>query len=35
MQDIQQSIEKLNIASADKERLKEQVESLNREQRNL
>ena len=35
MQDIQNSIERLNITSSDKERLKEQVESLNREQRNL
>ena len=31
MQDIQQSIERLNITSSDKERLKEQVDSLNRE----
>ena len=30
MQDIEQSIEKLNIASSDKEKLKEQVDSLNR-----
>ena len=35
MQDIQQSIERLNITSSDKERLKEQVDSLNREQRTL
>ena len=35
MQDIQHSIERLNIASSDKERLKEQVDSLNREQRTL
>lgn len=35
MQDIQQSIERLNITSSDKERLREQVDSLNREQRTL
>lgn len=35
MQDIEQSIEKLNIASSDKEKLKEQVDSLNRQQRTL
>ena len=35
MQDIQLSIENLNIASSDKERLKEQVDSLNSEQRTL
>lgn len=35
MQDIQHSIERLNITSSDKERLKEQVDSLNREQRTL
>ena len=29
------SIEKLNITSSDKEKLKEQVESLNRQQRTL
>ena len=35
MQDIQHSIEKLNITSSDKEKLKEQVESLNRQQKSL
>ncbi len=35
MQDIQQSIERLNITSSDKERLREQVDNLNREQRTL
>ena len=35
MQDIQQSIEKLNIASSDKEKLREQVDTLNRQQRTL
>lgn len=35
MQDIQQSIEKLNIASSDKEKLREQVDSLNRQQKSL
>ena len=35
MQDIQLSIEKLNIASSDKEKLREQVETLNRQQRTL
>jgi len=35
MQDISSAIEKLNIASADKEKLKDEVDSLNREQRVL
>ena len=35
MQDVQQAIEKLNITSSDKEKLREEVESLNEEQRNL
>ena len=35
MLDIQASIEKLNIASADKERLKEEIDQLNREQGEL
>ena len=35
MQDIQQSIEHLNITSGDKEKLKQEVDTLNREQRNL
>ena len=35
LQDIQKAIQGLNIASADKEKLTEEVESLNREQRTL
>ena len=31
MLDIQQSIEKLNIASSDKEKLKQEIDTLNRE----
>ena len=31
LQDIQQAIERLNIASTDKERLKEEVDQLNRQ----
>lgn len=33
--DIQHSIDKLNIASSDKDKLREEVETLNREQREL
>jgi uncharacterized protein YlxW (UPF0749 family) len=33
--DIQSSIDKLNIASADKEKLHEEIETLNREQLDL
>ena len=35
LNDIQQSIEKLNIASSDKEKLKHEIDTLNREQRDL
>ena len=35
IQDIQKAIQNLNITSADKEKLIEEVESLNREQRTL
>ena len=31
LNDIQQSIEKLNIASSDKEKLKHEIDTLNRE----
>ena len=33
LQDIQQAIERLNIASTDKEKLKDEVDTLNRQQR--
>jgi uncharacterized protein YlxW (UPF0749 family) len=33
--DIESSIEKLNISSSDKEKLKKEVESLNKEQKSL
>ena len=35
LKDIQMAIEKLNIASSDKERLKDEVDELNKEQRQL
>ena len=35
LQDIQSSIDKLNIASGDKERLRQEIETLNREHRDL
>lgn len=35
MHDIQSSIDKLNIASADKEKLRQEIETLNREQADL
>ena len=35
MQDIQSSIDKLNIASGDKEKLRLEIESLNREHKDL
>lgn len=35
MVDIQQAIEKLNIASSDKEKLKQEIDLLNKEQRDL
>ncbi|CDW77582.1 ww domain containing protein [Stylonychia lemnae] len=35
MQDIQSSIDKLNIASSDKEKLRHEIDNLNREQKDL
>ena len=35
MQDIQQSIDKLNIASSDKEKLRKEIDQLNKEQKEL
>jgi polyhydroxyalkanoate synthesis regulator phasin len=35
VQDIQQSIEKLNINSSDKEKMKSEIDTLNREQKDL
>lgn len=35
MQDIQSSIDKLNIASSDKEKLRQEIDQLNRDQQDL
>ena len=35
MQDIQSSIDRLNIASSDKDKLKKEIEKLNREQQEI
>ena len=35
MHDIQTSIEKLNISSSDKDKMKSEIDTLNKEQRDL